>query len=409
MRRQLVIILTVSVLLLGTAASQAGMSWPKIDRRPAPAKWPWREKRVGSLPRRDPNDTKPFELDARCWNLADLDLRDRLGDLQRTTFDSRTQWPTGDRIPKAFNWRRHMELGKNPGLGVRKLHEQGVTGCGVGIAILDQPLLVEHQEYREQLRLYEEINIPKNADARMHGLAVASIAVGRTVGVAPEADLYYIAHPTMDTEEGKSIWNFQYLARGVHRILEINEQLPAERKIRVISVSVGWAPDQRGFEEITEATEQAKAAGMLVICSSVKQVHGFRFHGLDRPPSSDPEDPASYEPGHWWARRFYAKGDSSHPTDRLLVPMDSRTTASPTGAAEYAFYRLGGWSWSIPYIAGMYALAAQVEPDITPDRFWAMALKTGTRIELHREDRTRELGPILNPPRLIEALRDDAR
>ena len=29
---------------------------------------------------------------------------------------------------------------------------------------------------------------------------------------------------------------------------------------------------------------------------------------------------------------------------------------------EYVFYREGGWSWSIPYIAGVYALAAQVKP-----------------------------------------------
>ena len=32
-------------------------------------------------------------------------------------------------------------------------------------------------------------------DAQMHGPAVSSIAVGKTVGVAPEADLYYIGSP----------------------------------------------------------------------------------------------------------------------------------------------------------------------------------------------------------------------
>ncbi len=401
-------LLTIIALLSSVTGAQAALTWPKIDRHPAPTHWPRREKRVSSLPRRDPNDTKPFELDVRCWNLADLDLRDRLADLHQATFDSRTQWPANDRLPQDFNWRRHMELGKNPGLGIRDLHRQGITGRGVGIAILDRPPLVEHQEYRERLRLYEEINIRENSEANMHGLAVASIAVGKTVGVAPEADLYYIAQPNMDIEKGKSTWNFEYLARGVHRILEINEQLPTGRKIRVISISVGWAPEQRGFEQITEATQKAKAAGMLVICSSVEQVHGFRFHGLDRPPTSDPEDPASYEPGHWWARRFYAKSANRYPNNRLLVPMDSRTTASPTGDDEYVFYRLGAWSWAIPYIAGMYALAAQVEPNITPDQFWTTSLKTGKTIALHREGRTHELGPVLDPARLIEALRDES-
>jgi len=62
--------------------------------------------------------------------------------------------------------------------------------------------------------------------------------------------------------------------------------------------------------------------------------------------------------------------------------MDSRTTASFTGISEYVFYREGGWSWSIPYIAGLYALAAQVDPEIPPERFWSLAMETGRTIEL---------------------------
>jgi len=85
--------------------------------------------------------------------------------------------------------------------------------------------------------------------------------------------------------------------------------------------------------------------------------------------------------------------------------MDSRTTASPTGSQDYAFYRSGGWSLSIPYIAGAYALAAQVDPDLTPYEFWRTALQTGTTIEIDHDGRTFSLGPILNPEALIAALR----
>jgi len=124
-----------------------------------------------------------------------------------------------------------MDLGKDPGLGIRSLHAQGITGRGVGIAIIDQTLLVDHQEYADQLRLYEEINA--YSDAELHGAAIASIAVGKKVGVAPEADLYYIA-----TSFGSN--DFTYLARCIQRIVEVNDQLPPENKIRVISISVGW-------------------------------------------------------------------------------------------------------------------------------------------------------------------------
>ncbi|MHC4843645.1 MAG: hypothetical protein ACYTEE_07585, partial [Planctomycetota bacterium] len=73
----------------------------------------------------------------------------------------------------------------------------------------------------------------------------------------------------------------------------------------MISISVGWHPSQKGYKEITEAAQKAKDAGMLVICSSTDQVHGFRFHGLGRLPLAEPDNFDSYEPGAWWAKMFY--------------------------------------------------------------------------------------------------------
>jgi len=241
----------------------------------------------------------------------------------------------------------------------------------------------------------------------MHGAAVASIAVGKTVGVAPEADLYYIASRNFDRDEdaGRIELNYAYYAQAVRRILEINAQLPEGRKIRVISISVGWRQGQRGYEEMTAAVDEAKKAGMLVVCSCIDEVHGFKFHALGRVPLSDPDAFESYLPAMWWESDLYESEE--HPSDRLLVPSGSRTTASPNGADEYAFYRQGGWSWAIPYIAGVYALAAQVDPTITPERFWDLAMKTGRTVELERDGQTVRLRPVVDPAALIEALQGE--
>ncbi|HIE26423.1 TPA: hypothetical protein EYP66_03975 [Candidatus Poribacteria bacterium] len=206
-----------------------------------------------------------------------------MDDLFYASFDSKTIWPPADKMPQGFDWEQILELGENPGLGIRKLHARGVTGRGVGIAIIDQPLLTEHQEYKNRLKLYEVNNV-KPGKSTMHGAAAASIAVGKTVGVAPEANLYYIETYAGDFGENGFTYNFRYKAQGVRRILEINEQLPEDYKIRVISISVGWSPVQAGYDEITAAVEEAKAAGMLVVCSSIERVHGVKFHGLGRFP-----------------------------------------------------------------------------------------------------------------------------
>ena len=84
--------------------------------------------------------------------------------------------------------------------------------------------------------------------------------------------------------------------------------------------------------------------------------------------------------------------------------MDSRATASPTGLDEYVFYYQGGLSWSIPYLAGVYALAVQVDPMVTPEQFWSFAMETGKYIEIEIDGEKFSLGPILDPVELIKGL-----
>ena len=355
---------------------------------------------LASLSQYDPGSYASRPVDLRGHDVSGLDLSDAGDDLAYADFDSHTVWPAASQMPVDFDPQQALETGKNPGLGVRGLHAAGITGRGVGIAMVDQPLLAEHQEYAGQLRWYEEIGSGSVGSASMHGVAVASIAAGRTAGVAPESDLYFIG---VRVGLGSVFMQNHDYARAVRRILEINRALPAHRQIRVISISLGWLPNSPGYYDITAAVNEAKAAGMLVVCSNLSQVHGLAFNGLGRFPLADPDRIESYEPGLFWAQSFHAGQGLT--ADVLLVPMDSRTTGSPTGREEYAFYRRGGWSWSIPYLAGSYALAAQIDPGITPDRFWALALQTGGTIEIERGGRVRKLGTILDPAALIRELR----
>ncbi len=378
------------------------VTFPKIDRHPAAADWNRGE--LTTVPTYDPNSDESWQMDLRCYDLSALDFSKSLNDLMYATFDDRTIWPVAEMMPVGFEWQKMMDLGKNPGLGLRSLHGEGITGTNIGIAIIDQPLLVDHREYKDRMRLYEEINVEPGTESQMHGPAVASIAVGKTVGAAPGADLYYIGSWTGDWGKGPNdfTYNFVYYAQAIRRVLQINQQLPEDRKIRVISMQIGWSSDQAGYDDITSAVEEAKTAELMVVSSSLREIFGFTFHGLGRSPLADPDEFESFEPGSWWAKPFYDRQQQL--TDTLLVPMDSRTTASPTGMDEYVFYREGGWSWSIPYIAGVYALAAQVKPDITPEVFWSTALGTGQTIDLSHGGKTYSFGVILDPVALIHSL-----
>lgn len=369
----------------------------KITKHPSPAKY-YRGK-LESFPSYNPNSTNGSQVDLRSYDLSSFDLKDKINDLMYADFDSNTIWP--ESMPDSFDPLKIMELGKNPGLGVKKIHEEGITGKGVGIAIIDQKLLVDHVEYKDNLKMYEEIHC-LDEEAQMHGPAVASIAVGKTIGVAPEADLYYIAETHGTYNDNKFDWDLTWLAKSIDRVLEVNKPLPKDKKIRVISISVGWNKNDKGYGEITAAVQRAKEQGIFVISTSLTET--YEFNGLGRSPLKDPDLSSSYEPGLFWANGYYSRMWKTLANGTLLIPMDSRTTASPTGNNDYVFYRTGGLSWSVPYIAGLYALACQVKPDITPDIFWSKVLGTGDTIKIPNNGKEYDLKRIVNPARLMEAI-----
>lgn len=342
-----------------------------------------------------------FEVDLRGANLSALDLRGA-EDLWYATFDTNTVWRAAEQMPAEFDPELILEIGKDPGLGVRELHAQGITGSGVGIAIIDQPLLTEHEEHAARLQWYEEaITTSFPSIAAMHG-AVVSLAAGETTGVAPGADLYYIglnSTPARILAAG----NMHYYADGIRRILAINEQLPADQTIRVISMSTGWQPAMPGYYDLLRAVDEAKRSGVFVVNAGMQAYDGYSIQGLGRFPLADPNDFNAYEPGVFWERGFY---EGRGVGGALLLPMDSRTVASASGSDEYEFARIGGISWSVPYVAGLYALAAQVEPDITPEVFWALAMETGRTVEVERDGQVYPLGRIVDPVALIGALQE---
>ncbi len=361
-----------------------------IVRKPSPIDYSiYYPEKMTELPKYNLESDELWQVDLRSRDLTELDLRENFEDLIFADFDSKTEWPK--KMPKSYNPKKVMELGKNPGLGIKKLHKEGITGKGIGIAIIDQGLLVDHIEYKDQLKLYEEIHC-SDENASMHGPAVASIAVGKTVGVAPEADLYYIAETHGVIKQGGFEWDLTWLAKSIDRIVEINRILPEGKKIRVISISLGIGGKMNGYEKALESIEKARQEGIYTV-----YVGSDPFGGLGRDPFKIPDDTTSYSKGEYW--KIY----EHYNNNELLVPMDSRCVASPTGTNDYVFYRKGGGSWAVPYAAGLYALACQVNPSITPETFWEIALNTGDTISINDKER---FGKIVNPAKLIEKIEE---
>ena len=340
--------------------------------------------------------------DLRGADLRELDLTGLEEAAFRWDFDTQTQWP--EKLPEGFDPARLLELGKDPGLGLRALHGRGITGRGVGIAIIDQALPADHQEYGDRLRFYQEYHTAAQGPASAHGPAVASIALGKTVGAAPEALLYFIADDVGTGAGSSFVRDMTYYAEDVDRFTALNETLPENEKIRVISMSVGWMPDTVGAEELEAAIERARAAGIAVVCVNSRDPLLEPWMGMGRRPYGDPNRLEDCLPGAFWEESLYSGEYRGTDGSLLLVPMDGRTAASPAGGAEYAYFAGGGMSWAAPYVAGLYALACQVKPDVTYEEFLSTAQATARPVSVWRDGVEYPYGKAVDPAALLEAL-----
>lgn len=313
--------------------------------------------------------------------------------LDLCSFDSKTLWPeslvakNGD-IKTSFNPLQSMHLGANPGPGIKDLHKKSITGKGIKMAIIDSPLLVDHQEYAQNLLSYEEIHQAPNIRAGMHGGSVAAIALGKTVGVAPEAELVYLAANPGDWNHKTQAFDRHWfnIIRALKRIQEINTKFSREDRIRVVSISMGINPEEPGAQELFALIQEMDREGVLVLTVNSSETHQLSFFGAGRKAILDPEDFSNYEIGRFGKenlRTDILQGrlqTLSWLERQILAPMDSRTSASPTGTTDYGFYPTGAMSWVVPWFAGVYCLGSQVYPELDPQTFARALAETSKQV-----------------------------
>ena len=133
--------------------------------------------------------------------------------------------------------------------------------------------------------------------------------------------------------------------------------------------------------ELTESHKKALDAGILVVTCSSK----FLDYGtLTLIEGKDPDKPENYRVGRYGG-----------PGCELNIPTGNKTIASHQGINVYTYERQGGMSWAAPYLAGLAALAYQVEPEIEPEKIVELWTKTAVRTKA---------GPIVNPVGFIKAV-----
>ena len=183
-----------------------------------------------------PSSLEPFDK-VSGKDLRALDLRHAGGFLDTLEFNEETLWPMPDRLPEGFNPKALLQDGLNPGLGVWALHAAGITGAGVHVGLIDQPLFLDHPEYAGKIVSYHHQDCGSSKSS-MHGPGMTCQLVGRRCGTAPGACLHVEAVPSWKGDAA-------YYAAALDRFAAYNETVRDNQKIRVVSVSS--QPSGRGL------------------------------------------------------------------------------------------------------------------------------------------------------------------
>jgi serine protease AprX len=310
------------------------------------------------------DSVKEFD-DVRFKDLSKLKSSVTAALISTLRFNEKTVWPDTNTMLPGRKPDELIKKAMNPGLGIGQLHKQGITGKGVNVAIIDQPLYRDHPEFAGKIAAYFDTGC--QSESSMHGPAVASLLVGTNCGTAPDAKLYYVAVPSW-------LKDAEYYSKSIGWILEQNAKLPADSKIRVISVSAApsgqGSPFEKNQEMWDQACARAEAEGMLVLDCT-------RHHGLIGPcwiNASFPEDAVRCTAGQ-------PDNPSFQPDEgRIYAPTCPRTTAEQYNKNEFSYQYCGkgGLSWAIPYVAGVLAMGWQVNPSLGPEQMKEILFKSAT-------------------------------
>lgn len=391
-RKGLSILLITSVLLLLIACNKSENGVDNSDRSTAtvnetkseaaatqPTSAPSGQQTDAKAILKQFDDIRAFDGASKTYQETDY----RSEDIITFTFNEGTVLKGNEKLQDEI-----MENGKNPGLGIRKLHEEGVTGKGVNVAIIDQNLLLHHPEFEGKIAAYYDTGCMQPATGgSMHAPAVTSILVGDTIGVAPDARVYFAAAPSWTGDS-------EYYAKGLYWIIEENKKLAEGEKIRVVSVSAApsgeGSPFTKNNEMWDEALAAAKEEGILVLDCRYNEATG-----IIAPAYYDPEDPENVSAcsGGFPTSKYVV------PASHIGTPTSYRTVAEEymEGSPSYQYTGQGGLSWGIPYASGVLALGWQINPDLDNDEIVQLLFDTCTVAD--------DGSNIINPTAFIEAVK----
>ena len=297
------------------------------------------------------------------WGVCDCDLSNK--DLSKLTpdflrgltFNTNTKWPKKDKMPAGFEPEKILVEAKSPMLNFRELHELGIDGRGVEIAYIDSAFEnPNHVELENANILYTNFAEHQH----FHGDCVMANLCGKTVGVAPNANVSYYAV----NNGGSAQTSNQQIIKSLQ---DIAQKIQNGTKIKAVGRSgpIYYDRPYEGMEEDIETIKllinQLDEEGCRVIDS---EVFGKTFQTGHYFYDDDKTDVNNIKRASW----LPDTADERYKT-KVILPCGGKVVPDFKTNDGYKYEQIDCFSWTIPQAVGMYALCLQLNPDLTYNEF----------------------------------------
>ncbi len=284
-----------------------------------------------------------------------------------------------------------------------KLWQRGITGRGVGVAVLDTGVAGDLSDFNGRVvaNVVTSPGATTAGDSFGHGTHVAGIIAGNSfnrayndplygkyVGMAPEANL--VAVKAADEAGNSTVLD---VINGIAFVVEHKSDF----NIRVLNLSLSSdTPQSYKTDPLDAAVEYAWSKGIVVVAASGNR--GTAADAVQYAPANDPyvisvggeDETANYGRGSradWSSTGVtqdgIAKPDVMAPGAHIvsaLAPSSAFLTLCPNCAIGGQYFKAGGTSMAAPVVAGAAALLLQARPSLTPDQVKALLMGTDKAI-----------------------------
>ena len=260
--------------------------------------------------------------------------------IRRVSFSTETILPTNSPI-KVDN--KIFEIDE----AIKKLHNNGITGEGVNVAVIDYGFRVIHNELKDSIVSYTSFG---EVESHFHGTVVSSKIVGKNLGVAPSAKLYFY--------EARSANQVEETIKSLEDIYEKNQN---GANIRVVNISSSMHRESNKFDEIVS---KLQTQGCYVIDS---EFFGDKFTCINKDIIT-----GDYYYSAWQEENIdYYKSKIAIVSGGDFIPLNYTEDG-------YLYCGESSYSWCIPVFSGLFILGLQVNPNLTLEEFVNIALENKT-------------------------------